>query len=70
MESKMSEKFKYIFIIGGLVYGGLLAISLWFLRYINNETVTKDSLIFIILISLVGGCVWGRIMYSLKHRKS
>jgi len=66
----MSEKFKYIFIIGGLVYGSLLAVSLWFTRYMNNENVTKDTLLFIILTSLLGGCIWGGIMYTLKRRKS
>ncbi len=65
----MSEKFKYIFIIGGLVYGSLLAVSLWFIRYMNNENVTKDTLLFI-LASLLGGCIWGGIMYTLKRRKS
>lgn len=66
----MTEKFKYIFIIGGLVYGSLLAIALWFLRYLNNENVRTDTLLFIIIISLLGGCVWGAIMYTIKHRKS
>lgn len=66
----MTEKFKYVFIIGGLVYGSLLALSLWFIRYMNNENVAKDTLLFIILVSILGGCIWGRIMYTLKHRKS
>lgn len=65
---EFNEKFKYVFIYGCLIYGGLLALVLWLLKYLNNETVGLDVNIFTTVVCLIGGCIWGAIMYKLKTR--
>jgi len=61
-----SEKFKYIYIYGCLIFGGLLAFIFWFMKYLNNESTRLDVTVFTTVLCLVGGCVWGWVMYKRK----
>ena len=65
----MNEKFKWIFLYGGVGWGLNLALFFSFLRWIEYKPPAFGSFIVLLLICILGGIVWGFFTQKMFDKK-
>lgn len=65
----MNEKFKWIVVYGGLGWGIPFALCMLVLRWIEYKPMLFGSSMILLFVSIVGGLLWGVVMYQPNIQK-